>query len=177
MQAGLATLLLRSLAITHDVNGKLLQTLMDCLELGVEIIPIPVLYEQLTGRVPIEYVSSNWYVAMPIYHPLTRPFNCFLKRLFDIVSATMGLIVLAVMFPFIALAIYIESPGPIFYTQKRMGKGGNILKGEMSAVGPKPERPEFVEKLEREIPFYRVRHAVKPGMAGWALVKYGYTIT
>ena len=50
----------------------------------------------------------------------------------------------------------------------------NILKGEMSAVGPRPERPEFVEELAREIPFYRVRHAVKPGMAGWALVKYGY---
>ncbi len=211
------------LAITHDVNGELLQTLMDCLELGVEIIPMPVLYEQLTGRVPIEHVGSNWYVAMPIHHPLTRPFNRLVKRLFDIVGATLGLIVLAVMFPFIALAIYIESPGPIFYTQWRVGQGGrlfraykfrsmvpdaergqavwakendprvtrvgrilrkthidefpqfiNILKGEMSAVGPRPERPEFVEELAREIPFYRVRHAVKPGMAGWALVKYGY---
>ncbi|MCW1300582.1 MAG: sugar transferase [Candidatus Parvarchaeota archaeon] len=50
----------------------------------------------------------------------------------------------------------------------------NILKGEMSAVGPRPERPEFVEELAREIPFYSVGHAVKPGMAGWALVKYGY---
>ncbi|MGC9084195.1 MAG: sugar transferase [Anaerolineae bacterium] len=50
----------------------------------------------------------------------------------------------------------------------------NILKGEMSAVGPRPERPEFVEELACEIPFYRIRHAVKPGMAGWALVKYGY---
>jgi lipopolysaccharide/colanic/teichoic acid biosynthesis glycosyltransferase len=50
----------------------------------------------------------------------------------------------------------------------------NILKGEMSAVGPRPERPEFVEKLKREIPFYRVRHVVKPGMAGWGLVKQGY---
>jgi len=50
----------------------------------------------------------------------------------------------------------------------------NILKGEMSAVGPRPERPEFVEELAREIPFYRVCHAVKPGKAGWALVKYGY---
>ncbi|MDH4138598.1 MAG: sugar transferase, partial [Anaerolineae bacterium] len=50
----------------------------------------------------------------------------------------------------------------------------NILKGEMSAVGPRPERPDFVEELAREIPFYRVRHAVKPGMAGWGLVKQGY---
>ncbi|MDW8103328.1 MAG: sugar transferase, partial [Anaerolineae bacterium] len=211
------------LAITHEVNGELLQVLMDCLELGVEIVPMPVLYEQLTGRVPIEHVGSNWYVAMPIHHPLIRPFNQIVKRALDIVGATLGLVFLALAFPFIALAIYIDSPGPIFYVQERVGQGGrvfraykfrtmvpdaekgqavwaqkndprvtrvgrilrkthidefpqflNILKGEMSAVGPRPERPEFVEELAREIPFYRVRHAVKPGMAGWALVKYGY---
>ncbi len=212
------------LAITHEVNGELLQVLTDCLELGVEIIPMPVLYEQLTGRVPIEHVGSNWYVAMPIHHPLTRPFNRLIKRAFDLIGATLGLLFLAPLLPFIALAIYLESPGPIFYAQERVGEGGrvfriykfrtmvpdaekaravwaqendprvtrvgrilrkthldefpqflNILKGEMSAVGPRPERPEFVEELAREIPFYRVRHAVKPGMAGWALVKHGYT--
>jgi exopolysaccharide biosynthesis polyprenyl glycosylphosphotransferase len=211
------------LAITHNVNGDLLQILMDCLELGVEIVPMPVLYEQLTGRVPVEHVGSNWYVAMPIRHPLTRTFNRMIKRAMDIVLASLGLLLMAPFFPLIALAIYLDSPGPIFYTQERVGEGGrvfkvykfrsmvpdaekgravwarendprvtrvgrllrkthidefpqflNILKGEMSAVGPRPERPEFVEELAREIPFYRVRHAVKPGMAGWALVKYGY---
>ena len=50
----------------------------------------------------------------------------------------------------------------------------NILKGEMSAVGPRAERPEFEQELEQEIPFYRLRHCVKPGMAGWGLVKQGY---
>jgi len=211
------------LAITHDVNGDLLQILMDCLELGVEIVPMPVLYEQLTGRVPVEHVGSNWYVAMPLSHPLTRTFNRMIKRAMDIVLASLGMLFLAFFFPFIALAIYLDSPGPIFYTQERVGEGGrifkaykfrsmvpdaekgravwaqendprvtrvgrilrrthvdefpqflNILKGEMSTVGPRPERPEFVEELAKEIPFYRVRHAVRPGMAGWALVKYGY---
>ncbi|MEM3484669.1 MAG: sugar transferase, partial [Candidatus Methanomethyliaceae archaeon] len=211
------------LAVTHEVNGELLQVLTDCLELGVEIVPMPVLYEQLTGQVPIEHVGSNWYVAMPIHHPLTSPFNRLIKRLFDLFAATLGLVVLAVLFPFVALAIYLDSPGPIFYVQDRVGQGGrifrvfkfrtmipeaergravwarendprvtrvgrilrrthidefpqflNILRGEMSAVGPRPERPEFVEELAREIPFYRVRHAVKPGMAGWGLVKQGY---
>ncbi len=211
------------MAITNEVPGELLQILTDCLELGVEIVPMPVLYEELTGRVPVEHVGENWYVAMPIQHPLTRPFNRFVKRSLDIVLASLGLLVLIPLTPLIALAIYLDSPGPIFYTQERVGQGGrifkaykfrsmvpnaeagramwaqendprvtrvgrwlrkthldefpqflNILKGEMSAVGPRPERPEFVRELSREIPFYRVRHAVKPGMAGWALVKHGY---
>ena len=50
----------------------------------------------------------------------------------------------------------------------------NILRGEMSVVGPRPERPEFVAQLEKQIPFYRLRHAVKPGMAGWAILHAGY---
>lgn len=210
-------------AITWDLDAELVRILMDALEQGVEVIPMPVLYEQLTGRVPVEHVGDNWYVALPIQHPLMRPLNRALKRAFDVVAATLGLLVLAPFVPLIALAIYLDSPGPIFYAQERVGRGGrifkiykfrtmvpdaergqavwaqeddprvtrvgrilrkahvdefpqflNILKGEMSAVGPRPERPEFVEELAREIPFYRVRHAVKPGMAGWALVRYGY---
>jgi lipopolysaccharide/colanic/teichoic acid biosynthesis glycosyltransferase len=211
------------LAITRDVNGELLQILMDSLELGVEIIPMPVLYERLTGRVPVQHVGGNWYVAMPIHHPATGALWPLVKRGMDIVLANLGLICLGLVTPFIAAAIYLDSPGPIFYGQWRVGKGGrhfraykfrsmmpdaekgravwaeaddhrvtrvgrilrrthvdefpqflNILKGEMSAVGPRPERPEFVEELAAEIPFYRVRHAVKPGMAGWGLVKQGY---
>src|SRR5690606_17316159 len=50
----------------------------------------------------------------------------------------------------------------------------NVLHGDMSFVGPRPERPYFVEQLEREIPYYRQRHAVKPGLTGWAQIKYQY---
>ncbi len=211
------------LAITHEVNGELLQILMDCLELGVEIIAMPVLYEQLTGRVPVEHVGGNWYVAMPVHHPGTGTMWPVIKRLTDVVLASLGLLLLGMATPVIAAAIYLDSPGPIFYAQERVGKGGrrfqaykfrsmvpdaekgeaiwareddqratrvgrflrkthvdefpqflNILKGEMSAVGPRPERPEFVEELAQEIPFFRVRHAARPGMAGWALVNQGY---
>ena len=219
-QHGVTTLVL---AITHEVDGNLLPALLDCLELGVEIVPMAVLYEQLTGRVPAEHIGESWYVAMPIDHPGTGVVWPAVKRLMDVVLAGVGLVLFGVALPFIALAIYVDSPGPIFYTQQRVGKGGrlfrayklrsmvpnaenggavwaqkndprvtrvgrilrkahidefpqflNILKGEMSAVGPRPERPEFVEELAQEIPFYRVRHAVKPGMAGWGLVKQGY---
>ncbi len=211
------------LAITHEADGELLQVLVDTLELGVEILPMPVLYEQLTGRVPIEHVGDNWYVAMPIRHPGTGALWPIANRLFDIASAGLGTLLLLPFLPFIALAIYINSPGPVFYRQERVGRGGrrfwvykfrsmipdaeqggavwakkgdsritrvgrllrkthldefpqflNILKGEMSAVGPRPERPEFIDELAAEIPFYRVRHAVKPGMAGWGLVHQGY---
>jgi exopolysaccharide biosynthesis polyprenyl glycosylphosphotransferase len=211
-------------AITDEVDGELLQILVDCLEYGVNILPMPVLYEQLTGRVPVEHVGENWYVAMPLHHPGAGALWPMTKRLFDLISAGIGALLLTLALPFIAAAIYIDSPGPIFYTQERVGKGGkhfkvykfrsmipeaekggkavwakenddrvtrvgrilrklhmdefpqffNILKGEMSAVGPRPERPEFVQELAEEIPFYRVRHAVKPGMAGWGLVKQGY---
>jgi len=212
------------LAVTHDVSGELLQTLMDCLEHGVEIIPMSVKYEALMGRVPVEHIGDSWYVAMPIRHPGTGGFYPLIKRATDVVLASIGLFFLGLALPFIALAIYLDSPGPIFYTQERVGKGGkifkafkfrsmvpdaekegkavwaqerdprvtrvgrllrathvdefpqflNILKGEMSAVGPRPERPEFVAELEKEIPFYRTRYCVKPGMAGWGLVKQGY---
>jgi lipopolysaccharide/colanic/teichoic acid biosynthesis glycosyltransferase len=146
------------------------------------------------------------------------------KRLFDILGAMVGLVMFGLLFPFIALAIKLDSPGPVFYRQVRTGKGGrplhirklrtmvkdaerggkvlwaneadpritwlgrwlrktrldeapqcwNILKGEMSIVGPRPERPEFDEILEKEIPFYRFRYSIKPGLAGWAMVNRGY---
>ncbi len=211
------------LAITHGVSGELYQLLTDSLQQGVEVVPMPLLHEQITGKVPVEHIGDHWSVAMPLEKPGLDRVHQFSKRLFDLVLALFGLIVLMIIFPFIAMAIYIDSPGPIFYSQKRLGrygkifsiakfrsmipeaeKGGavwaeindtritrigrflrkthidefpqflNILRGEMSVVGPRPERPEFVEKLSQEIPFYRVRLLVKPGMAGWGLIHHGY---
>ncbi len=211
------------LAITRDVDSDLLQILMDCVEKGVEIIPMPVVYEQLTGRVPVEHVGEKWYVAIPIHPKATGTFWELTKRAMDVVLASLGLACLAPVLPLVALAIVLDSPGPIFYLQGRVGKGGtvfralkfrsmvlgaedagamwaqehdprvtrvgrilrathldefpqfvNVLKGEMSIVGPRPERPEFVERLAAQIPIYRLRHIVKPGMGGWGLVRQGY---
>jgi lipopolysaccharide/colanic/teichoic acid biosynthesis glycosyltransferase len=141
--------------------------------------------------------------------------------------AIIGLVITLVLFPFIAGAIYLNSPGPILYTQERSGRAGrrfkiikfrsmvpdaeqegeaiwatqnddrvtgvgkflrltrldelpqliNVLKGEMSIVGPRPERPEFIDHLQEEIPFYRARLSVKPGLTGWAQVQYRYGST
>lgn len=210
-------------AVTREPDGELLQVLTDCISMGAKVIPMPVLFERLTGRVPVEHVGGMWYVAMPLDHPLTKAVNRAVKRAFDIVMACIGLAFFLPLLPFLALAIYLDSPGPVFYMQWRVGRGGkpfrlyklrtmvpdaerdrpqwakerdprvtrvgrflrkthldefpqmiNILKGDMSVVGPRPERPEFVQELTREIPFFPLRHAVKPGMAGWGLVKYGY---
>jgi len=211
------------LAITWDVSGELYQVLNDCLQREVEVIPMPLLYEQLTGKVPVEHIGDHWSISMPLVQPGTRIAWHALKRIFDLFWSSLGMIFLALVFPFIALAIKLESRGPVLYTQERVGKNGkvfrvfkfrsmvedaeidqavwaqkddpritrvgmilrkthldefpqfwNILKGDMSVVGPRPERPEFINELAEEIPFYRVRLASKPGMAGWGLIHQGY---
>jgi len=212
------------LAITHNMHHELFRALMDCQEQGVQITPMPLMYEEITGKVPVEYIGDNWPVALPLDHPSTGSFFPLFKRAVDLSISAIGLTVFVILLPLVALALYIDSPGAIFYVQERVGKGRkifrlikfrsmtpnaekeggavwakkrdpritrvgrilrltrldelpqfiNVLKGEMSVVGPRPERPEFVAELEERIPFYRVRHSVKPGMAGWGLVKYGY---
>lgn len=212
------------LAVTNDIQPTLFRGLMECKEMGVDITLMPLLYEELTGRVPVDHIGDNWLVILPLESAESGGFYRFFNRFFDIAGAMIGLTVLLPLFPFIVLAIYIDSPGPIFYTQPRVGKGGkfftlyklrtmvpgaekggeaqraqendpritkvgrwlrkfridempqliNVLKGEMSAVGPRPERPAHLQELDEKIPFHRLRNAVKPGMAGWAVVNFGY---
>jgi exopolysaccharide biosynthesis polyprenyl glycosylphosphotransferase len=212
------------LAITHDMSGDSFRSLIDVKEQAIEITLMTELYEHLTGRVPIEHIGDNWFVSLPMDSAETGLLYAVASRLFDIISASLGLILLLPFFPLIALIIYLDSPGPIFYQQERIGKGGkkfqlykmrtmvpnaetngiaqraqeddpritrvgrwlrkfrldempqlfNILKGDMSAVGPRPERPYYVAELDEKIPFHRLRNSVKPGMAGWAVVNFGY---
>ncbi len=135
------------------------------------------------------------------------------KRLFDLIFAAFGSLVLIPLLPIVSVAIWFDAGRPIFYRQERVGLHGrrfwiykfrtmengddvtrtgrflrrthidelpqlwNILKGEMSMVGPRPERPEYVERFEKEIPNYALRHSVKPGLAGLAIVQKGYETT
>jgi exopolysaccharide biosynthesis polyprenyl glycosylphosphotransferase len=203
------------------------QAIMDCHEAGLVITPMPLLYERLTGRVAVEHIGSQWYVALPFEGAESRTAFGVIKRLMDIIlGGALGLLLLALL-PFVALAIRLDSPGPVFYRQERLGRHGrrfrvfkfrsmrqdaerdgearwatkgdprvtrvghwlrrtrldelpqaiNVLLGEMSLVGPRPERPQFVDTLQQDIPFYRTRLAIRPGLTGWAQINYGYGST
>jgi exopolysaccharide biosynthesis polyprenyl glycosylphosphotransferase len=212
------------LAITHGMQGETFGSIMDCYAHGITLVPMPLLFETATGRVPVEHIDSQWYVSLPTYPATTARVSDILQRLGDILLSLVGLSILLPFLPLIALIIYLDSPGPIFYSQVRAGRNGrpfrlykfrsmipnaeakgeavwaqeddpritrfgkfmrrtrldelpqllNVFKGDMSVIGPRPERPEFIAELEEEIPFYSVRHLVRPGLSGWAQVKYRY---
>jgi exopolysaccharide biosynthesis polyprenyl glycosylphosphotransferase len=211
-------------AISGDMRGQTFQALIDSRELGVDVTSMPVIYEELMSRVPIFHLDADWLLRSFLDQTRTDDSYELAKRLLDIVGGLIGLIGLIILFPFVGLAILLDSGSPIFYKQTRLGKGGipydiikfrtmirdsekdgkpryaayhdarvtrvgnilrkshidevpqfiNVLSGQMSLVGPRSERPGFVDQLEKRIPFYRARLLVKPGITGWAQVNYGY---
>ena len=214
-------------AISGEMRGGTFQTLLDARECGTEIIRMPVIYEELLGRVPIRLLETDWILRSFADESRSSGFYEFEKRITDIIGGLIGVGVTLLMLPFVVLAILIESGRPVFYSQVRLGRGAqaykiikfrtmrpdaepdgrprwakedderatqvgrllrrthldelpqfiNVLKGEMSLVGPRSERPELVEMFQKHVPFYRARLLVKPGITGWAQVNYGYAST
>ena len=209
-----------------DRRGKLpVEALLTCKMQGVHVEDGTTFYEKISGKIMLENLRPSWMIFSEGFSisPLLR----LLKRLGDILLAGLGLVVAAPLLPVIAMLIKIESRGPAFFTQERVGQNGqlfvlikfrsmsvdaeeasgpvyadandsritgvgrwlrctrldelpqllNVLKGEMSFVGPRPERPFFVQQYTKEIPYYAQRLSVKPGITGWAQINYPYGAT
>lgn len=196
--------------------------IMACKLDGIDVIDAPSFYEHVTGKFFLEGINPSWIIFSEGFK--VSRISKILKRGVDLFCASAGIVLTVPFLPLVALAIKLDSPGPVFYRQERVGEKEktfflfklrtmrsdaesgtgavwaqkndaritrlgaflrksridelpqfyNILRGDMSMVGPRPERPEFVSKLKEKIPFYSERHFVKPGVTGWAQVRYPY---
>lgn len=206
--------------ITNEIYGSL----MMLLESGFTIREYTQVYEEITHRVPIQFVGKDFYKYFPFSRSHQNKLYQLFHRSFDLIFSTVGLLFGVAMLPIILIGNLIANRGPLFYVQERVGKNGavfnivklrsmivnaessgeakwaqkndsrvtpfgrflrrsrideipqfvNVLKGEMSVIGPRPERPYFVNELSQIIPFYEMRHVIKPGLTGWAQIKSRY---
>lgn len=210
-------------AFENTANPALYQQAIAASQLGVAVMPMAVAYEEVTGRLPVNLLGDQWYGVLPQERVLPEHYLYWRKGI-DLIFGLAGGAALLLMLPFLALLIVLDSPGPIFYWQERVGYRGrpfrilkfrsmrtdaecagsaqwarqndarvtrvgrflrathldelpqvlNILRGEMSLIGPRPERQSFIDDLERRIPYYRFRLNARPGLTGWAQVKFPY---
>ncbi|NLC29811.1 MAG: exopolysaccharide biosynthesis polyprenyl glycosylphosphotransferase [Chloroflexi bacterium] len=203
------------------------QTILAVQENGMNLATMQDTYESLTNRIPISLLESDWVIRSFIERTPTSGLYRLFKKIMDFILSLMGMVVLGILYPIIAILIRLDSKGPIIFRQTRLGLRGkpytifkfrtmkdnqdmekeamvtttndprvtrvghllrkthldelpqiaNVLRGEMSFVGPRSERSELVRVFQREVPFYRARMLVKPGITGWAQIHQAYAET
>jgi exopolysaccharide biosynthesis polyprenyl glycosylphosphotransferase len=140
-------------AISGEMQGSMFQALLDAQEKGVAITRMPVAYEELLGRVPVRHLETDWILRSFVDQTRVSGFYELEKRLFDIAISLVGLAILVFLFPFVALAILLDSGGPIFYTQTRCGRGAlhyQIIKFRtMSTNAEMNGRPQWAEENDK----------------------------
>jgi sugar transferase (PEP-CTERM system associated) len=216
----------RIVVALSDRRGRLpIAELLHAKLSGIRVEDATTTYERLTGKILIDDLKPSWLIFSNGF-VLSRSTRLW-KRAADVAFASIGLVLGAPLMALTAIAVRLDSSGPILYAQERVGENGqlftvykfrsmrvdaepagtpmwaqegdnrvtrvgrfiratrldelpqlwNVLTGAMSFVGPRPERPYFVDQLAREIPYYQQRHSVKPGLTGWAQIKYQYGST
>ncbi|KHS49006.1 MULTISPECIES: TIGR03013 family XrtA/PEP-CTERM system glycosyltransferase [Novosphingobium] len=210
------------LALEERRNALPLKDLLRIKTTGVHVNDFSTFMERETGRVDLDTVNPSWLIFSDGFSS-GRALSSAAKRIFDITASLLLLVLTLPVIVLFALLVKIDSKGPAFFRQRRVGLYGepfdviklrsmrtdaevngaqfaqendprvtrigrfirkvridelpqtwSVLKGEMSFVGPRPERPEFVSDLEEKLPYYAERHMVKPGITGWAQINYPY---
>lgn len=206
-----------------DPRDISIEPLLELRMTGVRITDFLTFWERESRMVSLDYLNPKWLIYSDGFRA-SDMCNACLKRVLDVAVSLLFLIFMLPLMIAVSIAIVLDSPGPIFYRQERVGKGGkvfvlikfrtmhvnaekdgvplwaqkhdpritrvgailrmtrideipqviNVLKQDMSFVGPRPERPFFVDTLCREIPHYAARHYMRPGITGWAQINCSY---
>jgi exopolysaccharide biosynthesis polyprenyl glycosylphosphotransferase len=213
-------------AITHGIRPAVYARLVEAKMRGVVIYDMASFHEKVLGKIPVTHVSDLWLVYMPISGVRRNVYNNKIKRICDLFLSLIGLIAIIPSAAIIALAIKLDSPGPLFYVQRRIGwnerafdlvkfrsmQDGadserdfaghkndpritrvgrvirlfrmdeipqlwNVAKGDMSFIGPRALMAEEVNAFTSRIPYFNLRHSIRPGITGWAQINYPHGAT
>lgn len=214
------------IAIKNLKNADLLKSIVQCKINGINVYNIPAFCEEVLGKIEVEHLSDEWLVNIPLHGVKRSIYNRRIKRIIGIILSVAILLITLPLLLVTAIAIKLDSKGPILYRQKRIGynrtlfealkfrtmKVGtesdrqyagrkddpritrvgkilrffrideipqvwNVLKGDMNFIGPRALMLEEVEEFEKHVPYFSMRHCIKPGVTGWAQVNYRHGAT